>query len=191
MPSMLFPAAFPSYLKTNSTHFLDMCTENLGCETGAMCSAKEMEAGAVIKMSPSRPAKLNEPKRMAAGKMSQFPPPITTLSGQGRLRLAKKREGGRLLMFPFKPSLLEADRSGGRVLLRFLPRGEVKEKEESETEEDSPENEEEKGVIAYGGGMKFTRVGRCIEEQGGGSARKMKTAAAAFFNSGAFCVAGS
>ncbi|KAK8964545.1 hypothetical protein KSP40_PGU010224 [Platanthera guangdongensis] len=191
MPSMLFPAAFPSYLNSNSTHFLDMCTENLGCETGANCSANEIEAGAVIKMSPSRPAKLNEGKRMAAGKMSQFPPPITTLFGQERLRLARKREGGRLLMFPFKPSLLEADRSDGRVLLRFLPSGVVKEKEESEAEEHSPKNEEDKGFITYGGGMKFTRVGRCIEEQGGGSAGKMKTAAVGFFNSSAFCVAGS
>ncbi|KAK8956675.1 hypothetical protein KSP39_PZI001263 [Platanthera zijinensis] len=104
------------------------------------------------------------PRRMSAANAREYPPPITTLHGQGRLRLLKKREKGKLLMFPFKPSLIEAERSGGRLVLRFLPSGAVTEPEAGEEKkEESPENAGgDGGLRFYGSAKNCARERNCI-----------------------------
>ncbi|PKU86737.1 hypothetical protein MA16_Dca022950 [Dendrobium catenatum] len=56
-------------LSTNSN--LDMCTETLGCETGAMCSGYELEIGSLKKRKKKKKKKNPTPP--------EFPPPLTTL----------------------------------------------------------------------------------------------------------------
>ncbi|PKA56227.1 Protein fantastic four 3 [Apostasia shenzhenica] len=93
---------------------LELCTETLGCENGALCSDYEMEGDTDRnEISQRRP-----PDR----KEAVFPPPLMTLRGAGRLQLRRMREEGRFLLIPFKPLILEAERYGGRLVLRFFPR---------------------------------------------------------------------
>lgn len=143
---------------------LDMCTETLGCETGAMCSSYDQFEIASAK----KKKKMEVTKQRSAPP----PPPLTTLSGERRLSLRRKQGGGRLMLFPFKPSVIEAERSGGCLKLRFFRREgmnktergrEVKEEEEEEEED----GVEESGSFENGGGEKHKQVGRCKEEDEG------------------------
>ncbi|KAI0519932.1 hypothetical protein KFK09_007395 [Dendrobium nobile] len=171
-------------LSTNSN--LDMCTETLGCETGAMCSGYELEIGSLKKRKKKK--KMNPTP-------SEFPPPLTTLSGEGRLRLGRKREKGRLLLIPFKPFAVESERSGGRLRLRILPAKEMEEAQEGGGGEEGKEKLggededglDEKGCFGNGGGGKYRR---CKEGEGGGARRK-KIAPVAIFNCDSFLVASS
>ncbi|KAK8964257.1 hypothetical protein KSP40_PGU002998 [Platanthera guangdongensis] len=139
-------------------HGSNSVPETLGCDSGAMCFHYEtMDCETVTKTR-------SLPRRMSGANAREYPPPITTLRGQGRLRLLKKREKGKLLMFPFKPSLIEAERSGGRLVLRFLPSGAVTEPEagEEKEEEESPENEGDGGLRFFGSGKNCARERNCI-----------------------------
>ncbi|XP_020570818.1 protein FANTASTIC FOUR 3-like [Phalaenopsis equestris] len=158
------------WLTTNSN--LDMCTETLGCETGAMCSVLELEMASVKKKKKKNEKNLSPKSALPP----EFPPPLTTLRGKGRLRLGRKREEGRLLLIPFKTFAVESERSGGRLLLRILP---AKEGREGEEEDEV----EEKGVFSNGGGGKYGISGRCKEGK--------KMGAAAIFNCDSVWVASS
>ncbi|KAH0465530.1 hypothetical protein IEQ34_005633 [Dendrobium chrysotoxum] len=168
-------------LSTNSN--LDMCTETLGCETGAMCSGYELEIGSLKK----RKKKKNPTPRSATP--PEFPPPLTTLSGEGRLRLGRKREKGRLLLIPFKPFAVESERSGGRLLLRILPAKEMEGgggeegKEKLGGEDEDEDGFDDMGCFGNGGGGKYRRSGRCNKGEGGRPA--------AIFNCDSFLVASS
>ncbi|KAG1371081.1 protein FANTASTIC FOUR 1 [Cocos nucifera] len=177
---------------------LATCTETLGCETGAVYAVDDFDTE-------------NRRSRRATGEMvgkrsrrgsmgAGFPPPLTTLSGVSRLRILSKRENGRLLLLPVKPSVMEAERTDGRLRLRLYSdkpfhsndkKVEELEKEEVKEEEESDEEMEEEeggflGVVgvemnemSYNGinggeemGIgKYRRPGGCKEEEGGGRRR--------------------
>ncbi|KAG0452395.1 hypothetical protein HPP92_024756 [Vanilla planifolia] len=178
---------------------LETCTETLGCETGAVWSAYELEAE--IERKARLPATVEESRRRCSAR-PEFPPPLTTLRGKGRLRLGRKQKEGRLLLIPFKPFLLEAERTGGRLLLRFLPtecggetedEGDVEEEEMEEVAVGGYDGKEGGGeeieFFVYDSGGKYRRPGRCKEERGGGAGREKRGVAATMFNCDAFWVA--
>ncbi|KAH0465215.1 hypothetical protein IEQ34_005318 [Dendrobium chrysotoxum] len=146
---------------------LDMCTETLGCETGAMCSSYDQFeiASAKKKKKKENPPPLSTNE---VTKQRSAPPPLTTLSGERRLSLGRKQGGGRLMLFPFKPSVLEAERSGGRLQLRFFRReGMNKTEGGREVEEEEEDEAKESGCFVYGCGEKHKQAGRCKEEDEG------------------------
>ncbi|XP_010938534.1 protein FANTASTIC FOUR 3 [Elaeis guineensis] len=153
---------------------LAMCTETLGCETGAVYAADDFDAE---NRCSERATGGLVGKRSRRGSMGAgFPPPLTTLSGESRLRVLSKRENGRLLLLPVKPSVIEAERTDGRLLLRLysnkpfhstdtkeeeLEKEEVKEEEEKEEvvkEESDEEMEEEEGGYLGVVGMEMNEM---------------------------------
>ncbi|PKU80407.1 protein FANTASTIC FOUR 3-like [Dendrobium catenatum] len=144
---------------------LDMCTETLGCETGAMCSSYDQFEIASAKKKKKNPPPL---PTIAVTKQRSAPPPLTTLSGERRLSLGRKQGGGRLTLFPFKPSVLEAERSGGRLQLRFFRREGINKTERGRVvEEEEKDGVEESGSYEHGCGEKHKQAGRCKEEDEG------------------------
>lgn len=109
----------------------DVCTEILGCETGVKYTVSDYSRDLLLLTSlgcnagAKRAAKREEKKmkkrnhcRVAS---SGFPPPLTVLSGESRLRVVSERDDGRLLLFSVKPSLLVmAERKDGRLKLRLV-----------------------------------------------------------------------
>ncbi|PKA62869.1 Protein fantastic four 3 [Apostasia shenzhenica] len=170
---------------------LELCTEILGCETGALCSVYELEPPAEGGGWPFSRKK----SKTKFSALPEFPPPLTTLKGEGRLRLGRRRENGRLQLIPFRPSLLEAERSGGRLLVRLLPckaSSEEEEKEEVAAGDDQVDDDGREDIecLAYDGGDRYRRPAGCKEEEGGAQGRGRRNAAAVF-NCDAFWVATS
>jgi hypothetical protein len=166
----------PAYgLKRN----LEMCTEALGCETGGVDTttydaddgaARKRHAG--VEHDEDEEAEETKVELMAERRVRALPPPLTTLAaGATRIRMVHERRDGRLEVYAVRVSGMEAERSGGRLRLRFLPcsgckcnaavcsQQEAQETEEYEAEEvDEPEE-------AYGN-VKYVRGGRCVEAEG-------------------------
>lgn len=182
------PAAYAKQRQSRNSN-LDMCTETLGCETGAMCSVYELEIGSVKKKKTK-----DNSRSTRTALQPEFPPPLTTLRGEARLQLGKKRVEGRLLLIPFKPFVLESERSGGRLLLRILPETEIEKgregRDEEKLEDKDEDGVEEMGCFTNGGEKKYRRTERCKVVEGGGVARK-KIGAAAIFNCDSLWVATS
>ncbi|KAH0471065.1 hypothetical protein IEQ34_000788 [Dendrobium chrysotoxum] len=130
---------------------LDMCTETLGFENGAMCFNCEMEIDAERKKRP--------PVKQGRSAATVFPPPLTTLRGKETLILRRRREEGRLLLIVFRPLVVEAERSGGRLVLRMPARRGLKEKgKEEEGRKVEEEAEKEELVVNCGCGGKYWSV---------------------------------
>ncbi|EXB55002.1 hypothetical protein L484_007333 [Morus notabilis] len=113
---------------------LELCTENLGNETGScdviesgiLSSAWSSEMKKEEKKTTTEEKKTTteEKKTTTRGKRS-FPPPLTTMSGRDSLQVRPHREDGRLVIRAVKgPSTLRscfhAERSDGRLRLRLL-----------------------------------------------------------------------
>ncbi|XP_038989077.1 protein FANTASTIC FOUR 3-like [Phoenix dactylifera] len=114
------PATIFTKRSTSGKKNWAMCTENLGCETGAVYAAADDFDGDAENRPTGRPTGGMVGKRSRRGSMGAgFPPPLTTLSGESRLRILSKRENGRLLLLPVKPSVMEAERADGRLRLRL------------------------------------------------------------------------
>ncbi|XP_059632541.1 protein FANTASTIC FOUR 3-like [Cornus florida] len=109
---------------------LDMCTENLGSETGTdiaeSSSFSLSESDEESRNSPAREQlKSRQQQHVESSKKvinsRKFPPPLTTMSG---LQVRSHREGGRLVIeaveTPSRPSCFQAERSHGRLRLCFL-----------------------------------------------------------------------
>jgi hypothetical protein len=160
-----FSAKKPAYgVKRN----LEMCTEALGCETGGVdTTAYDADEGTERK----RRASVEETK--VERKVRVLPPPLTTLAaGASRMRMVHERREGRLEVYAVRASGMEADRSGGRLRLRFLSCDgcnaavcstdqEPQEAEEDEAEEVDLQPETEY-VVA-----KYMRRGRCLKVESG------------------------
>ncbi|OMP09077.1 hypothetical protein COLO4_05832 [Corchorus olitorius] len=113
-------------LSTLSEKSLELCTENLGNETGSdiledsifALSSSDSEGG----NSPTR--KQRKSRQLLGAKKANFPPPLTTISGSESLRVRPHREDGRLVIRAVKaPSvntLFHAERSNGRLRLCLL-----------------------------------------------------------------------
>lgn len=100
---------------------LDLCTENLGCETGAIDFSSSFHAD---HEDQEERQPINPPTRLRSRESSRttiLPPPLTTIND---VKVRARREGGRLLLravsLPAPASMcLLAERSGGRLTLRF------------------------------------------------------------------------
>ncbi|OAY55812.1 protein FANTASTIC FOUR 3 [Manihot esculenta] len=115
-------------MKRNSSKLseksLELCTENLGSETGSdtisLCLT-ESEAGNLPTREQQKPRQLLGDRKANS---RSFPPPLTTMSGSESLRVRPHREDGRLIIKAIKaPSThtyFQAERSDGRLRLSFV-----------------------------------------------------------------------
>ncbi|XP_027913084.1 protein FANTASTIC FOUR 3-like [Vigna unguiculata] len=117
-----------TYLKPSSLRLspksLELCTENLGNETGSDI----IESGIELLSSHSSEcgegevgvAMIREKQKRKAREGRSFPPPLTTITGSETIRVRPHREGGRLVLQLTKvPSSFRAERSPGRLRLCF------------------------------------------------------------------------
>ncbi|URE03631.1 hypothetical protein MUK42_16836 [Musa troglodytarum] len=123
----------------------DVCTEILGCETGVKYTESDYNRDLLLLTSlgcnagaqwEAQRAKKRMKKRNCRVASSGFPPPLTVLSGESRLRVVSERDNGRLLLFSVKPSLVMAERKDGRLKLRLLSIEPVGDEREEQTEPD-------------------------------------------------------
>ncbi|CAM0955687.1 unnamed protein product [Alopecurus aequalis] len=155
---------------------MEMCTEALGCETGGIDNtAYDVDDGAARKWHAWEEEEETEVQPVVERRVRVLPPPLTTLAaGATRMRMVHERRVGRLEMYAVRAPGMEAERSGGRLRLRFLPcsgckcnaavcnQQEPQEAEQHVTEEvDEPQQPEEAYVNA-----KYVRGGRCVESEG-------------------------
>ncbi|KAE9589323.1 putative The fantastic four family protein [Lupinus albus] len=119
---------------------LELCTENLGSESGSDIVHNHIDINMNMNMNMNMLSSLDyyvggnigtmeerEPcKNLAAkkGKAMNFPPPLTTITGSESLRLRPHREDGRLVIevtkaLPMFASCFHAERSHGCLRLRF------------------------------------------------------------------------
>lgn len=158
---------------------LEMCTEALGCETGGVdMTAYDADEGAARK----RHARDEAEETRVERKVRAMPPPLTTLAaGASRMRMVHERRNGRLEVYAVRASGMEADRSGGRLRLRFLScdgcnaavcgseQHQPQEAEEDEAEEVEQQPETECMVA------KYMRRGRCLKVESGAMAASCGT----------------
>ncbi|KAF8765751.1 hypothetical protein HU200_008257 [Digitaria exilis] len=154
---------------------LEMCTEALGCETGAV-DAGNVVAGKVDgEVEAAHAAERKRRAREEAEEMEKrarrpLPPPLTTLAhgGASRVRMVHERRDGRLAVYAVRAAVVEAERSGGRLRMRLLPlplipccggasNAAAAESRAAEAEKEE-EADEEHGSVA-----KYVRGGRCME----------------------------
>ncbi|KAF1861314.1 hypothetical protein Lal_00014040 [Lupinus albus] len=118
---------------------LELCTENLGNETGSdEMMEKEVD---LFSYSPSITWEYVEKKKE---KRKNFPPPLTTIrvGGSDCLKMKPHREGGRLVI-KLQPtgSCFQAERSHGRLRLSFWRNPMEEEEKEEDDDDDDDENE--------------------------------------------------
>uniref|UniRef100_A0ACD5TGV9 Uncharacterized protein n=1 Tax=Avena sativa TaxID=4498 RepID=A0ACD5TGV9_AVESA len=150
---------------------LEMCTEALGSETGGVdTTAYDADEGSTRK----RHARESEERKVEERKVRALPPPLTTLAaGASRMRMVHERRGGRLEVYAVRASPMEADRSGGRLRLRFLSCDgcnaavcSSKQEPPQEAEEDEAEEVDQKPETEYVV-AKYMRRGRCLKVKSG------------------------
>ncbi|KAF7837254.1 protein FANTASTIC FOUR 3-like [Senna tora] len=135
---------------------LQLCTENLGNETGTdnvdsielLCSSSEYGGAG---NSPTR-EQTRAGRQGLGGKKTKarnFPPPLTTMRGSESLRIRPHRENGRLVIEAVRvtssPSCFKAERSHGRLRLHLLENRSTSfdyEEAESDTEEKAEDESE-------------------------------------------------
>ncbi|KAK7280171.1 hypothetical protein RJT34_25233 [Clitoria ternatea] len=142
---------------------LELCTENLGNESGTdiaengidMLSSSNCSGGNTETREQRQPRQLSTAKK--AKTTQNFPPPLTTIRGSESLRVRPHREDGRLVIevtrVPPTTSCFHAQRSHGRLQLCFLKNNtpsfdpededDVEENEPLLNEESEEEEEEE------------------------------------------------
>ncbi|KAF8388040.1 hypothetical protein HHK36_026706 [Tetracentron sinense] len=160
---------------TLSEKSLDLCTENLGCETGTDISENSGFSSSTSDSESGKPPTRKIRQLLGNGKVNcrNFPPPLTSISGSGRVHVRSHREGGRLVVkavtVPSSHTYFEAERGDGRLRLRFLKNysPESQEEEEEEEESDVYLGEEMDGNNGNIGGEmtigEFERPSRCKE----------------------------
>ncbi|KAE8076996.1 hypothetical protein FH972_015607 [Carpinus fangiana] len=134
---------------------LELCTENLGNETGT-----DINEGSIFSLPSSDSEGGNSPTREQArprqlfgakkANPHKFPPPLTTISGSDSLRVRPHREGGRLIIkavkAPATSTYFQAERSHGRLRICFwkncVDSEELTENEENEASDEEEEEEE-------------------------------------------------
>lgn len=125
-----------SYNSKLSPKSLQLCTENLGSESGYDTDTIFSDDHPTFSLHHQR----SSPKYCR--KINDFPPPLTTMSGASSLQVRRHREGGRLIIDavegPFRNSYLHAERSDGRLKLCFTTAA-AGEDEEEEIEEEIDE----------------------------------------------------
>lgn len=162
--------AWNSSFSKLSPKSLELCTENLGSETGSDTTS---DCSSIFSASPPlSPAsnsvedhtrlvldecKLQKIKTSPANaqgfrNIKNFPPPLTTMSGSSSLQVRRHREGGRLIIEavegPFRNSFLQAERSDGRLKLCFTTATSSGGEEQEEEEEEEEKGDECGGAAA-------------------------------------------
>ncbi|KAF6162799.1 hypothetical protein GIB67_029068 [Kingdonia uniflora] len=120
-------------LATLSEKSLEMCTETLGCETGTNIISGYSSSSDGYSMSDSETMSPTRERpnfgQISKGKklnIHSFPPPLPSASRTNGVQIRPHREGGRLVIkavkvaVPPSQSYLEAERSDGRLKLRFV-----------------------------------------------------------------------
>ncbi|GFY85071.1 hypothetical protein Acr_03g0018450 [Actinidia rufa] len=141
---------------------LELCTENLGSETGT-----DMTESDILSLSPpasvggERESPVREqPKSRKTSSSRNFPPPLTTMNGSNPIQVRPHREGGRLIIeaveAPPAHSIFQTERSHGRLRLNMWKEcvstnnsdleiaSEEKEHSDMEVEVENEGNDEEK-----------------------------------------------
>ncbi|CAJ1925309.1 unnamed protein product [Sphenostylis stenocarpa] len=126
---------------------LELCTENLGNETGS----DMIESGIELLSSHSSECGVGEAslgirerQKRKAREGRSFPPPLTTIRGSESIRVRPHREGGRLVLQLTKvPSSFQAERSPGRLRLCFWTEMQYHHHGDDHIQEDNPEDEVE------------------------------------------------
>ncbi|GER24821.1 hypothetical protein STAS_00364 [Striga asiatica] len=153
-----------------STKSLEMCTESLGSETGndTISDFDEFSRHYAFEKPSLLPAKKNLDFAKKTKRSVDFPPPLTSISGDENVQVRAHRENGRLVIKAFNISsarnFFRAERENGRLRLSLLRGG--READESVEEEDEEQNGEEENAEheAFDEG-EFE--GRCWGENGG------------------------
>ncbi|KAF3972034.1 hypothetical protein ACB098_02G022700 [Castanea mollissima] len=109
---------------------LELCTENLGNETGTDINESSIFSLPSWDPSNSKSGNMQQKSCQPLGAKSRkanplnFPPPLTTISGMESLRFRPHREDGRLIIKAFKApaknTYFQAERSHGRLRLSLL-----------------------------------------------------------------------
>ncbi|XP_028804190.1 protein FANTASTIC FOUR 2 [Neltuma alba] len=112
-----------------SAKSLEMCTESLGCETGSDGSegSDDIALFSLEKNSSSLATPDGDRNRVSKRSnrsVTNFPPPLSSMSKEGGVRVRPRREDGRLILeampSPSHPSRFKAERSDGRLRLQLL-----------------------------------------------------------------------
>ncbi|KAK7308173.1 hypothetical protein VNO77_41770 [Canavalia gladiata] len=107
----------PSYVRL-SPKSLELCTENLGNETGTDMIEIDLLPCATTGSNLGTMEGQNRKQRAQVSGAKEFPPPLTTIRGSESLRVRPHREGGRLVLQVTKvSSCFQAQRSHGRLRL--------------------------------------------------------------------------
>ncbi|CAA0839867.1 Protein FANTASTIC FOUR 3 [Striga hermonthica] len=170
------PWANKSSFSSLSAKSLELCTENLGSETGSdilipgagdddavfsyplpLVEQSTTDINAQIDTYTKRHP--DPPKITIRREARSFPPPLTSMIGENSVQVRRHREGGRLIIeaveAPFKKAYLHAERSDGRLRLSYViaeatiaavAAGEKNEDEDGSAAAEE-EEEEEKGEI--------------------------------------------
>lgn len=119
------PSSYSCY-SSLSDKSLELCTENLGNETGCV-ETSEDSLFSSIPSPVSSDQYENSPRRSTANKEARprsFPPPLTTIRGGKSIQFRSSRQDGRLLIeavrAPPAHRTLQAERNQGRLRLCFL-----------------------------------------------------------------------
>ncbi|XP_073046250.1 protein FANTASTIC FOUR 3-like [Primulina eburnea] len=178
------PICEKSSIARLSAKSLEMCTENLGSETGtdtipdvgsifsSSSSSFDQENSLSSKGSDQEKlknnVKLQPPRYEEASSCRKFPPPLTTMSGTGSIQVRRHCEGGRLIIEaverPLRNSYLQVERGGGRLRLCYLTDS------ESDSDLDTtepPQEEDEAGGVFESGTEEFgfQMLSRCKERR--------------------------
>ncbi|XP_073276547.1 protein FANTASTIC FOUR 3-like [Primulina huaijiensis] len=178
------PLSERSSISRLSAKSLEICTENLGSETGTdtitgsgifSSSTSSFDQEKTLSSKENHQEKLRNRERQPineeANPCRKFPPLLTTMSGTGSIQVRRHCEGGRLIIEaverPLRNSYLQAERSGGRLRLCYLTDS------ESDSDIDTaelPQDEEEEVVEQSGSGFEsgteefgFQMLSRCKE----------------------------
>lgn len=140
----------------------EMCTENLGSETGTddVMDINILSSSSSPSPSP-RGYSWRSSKKLLHSSSRNFPPPLTTISGANSLQVRSHRENGRLVLkaieSPIRHSFLHAERSNGRLTLTLHQHPphlqnmdtQNENNQEQQEEEFEEEEEEEENEISY------------------------------------------
>ncbi|KAK4425702.1 protein FANTASTIC FOUR 3 [Sesamum alatum] len=162
------PLARKSSFSRLSAKSLELCTENLGSETGSDIVTDDCSS--IFSSPPLSPSSNSTSSRKSVDfddwkqttisssrnplhreasscrKTKNFPPPLTTMSGSSSLQVRRHREDGRLIIeaveAPFRNSYLQAERSDGRLRLCYLTGSDRTEITTSAAEEEEENGDE-------------------------------------------------
>lgn len=130
---------------------LELCTENLGCETGTDITENSYLASSSEEESESKPPRRKQRSNQSivyrGSKCGTFPPPLTSIAGGASIHVRSYRKEGRLVLkassLPSTGTYFQAERGGGRLRLRFLNQNSLSSDVEAATKEEEKEKENE------------------------------------------------